>query len=104
MSDIRPPYRVSLHRIPEIQGKKSLKIEQFHARYWRNHSGPLTRLFSPPLPMRPDDVNRYFTERFRLRIDGRWYRAGGKKFTMLTQGEVDGVVNRILEDGQEKGC
>ena len=99
MSEVRPPYRISLHRLPEIMGKKSLKIEQLHARYWREHLHAFTTMFYPSLPFRIDERNRYFAERFRLRINGRWHMEGGIKYTMLTQGEVDELVNGLLQNG-----
>jgi hypothetical protein len=99
MSEARPPYRISLHRLPEIMGKKSLKIEQFHARFWREHSNAHTALFRPRIPLRIEERNRYFAERFRLRIDGRWHMEDGIKYTLFTQGEVDRLVNALLSDG-----
>lgn len=98
MSEHRPPIRISLHRLPEIQGKKSIKIEYFPARFWREHVHLHTRLFAPRLPFRNDDRNQYFAERFRIRVNGSWYCEGGK-YTMLTQAEIDDLVNGSLYDG-----
>ena len=99
MSEHRPATRVSLHRLPEIQGKKSIKIEYFPAKFWREYCRLYTEQFAPRLPFRNDERNLYFQERYRIRVNGTWFR-GDARYTMLTKDEVDELVHGLLYDGQ----
>jgi len=94
MSEERPVF--AIWRFAEIKGKKPLKIELFKAELWRFGLGPGQGNVFPVLPCRSVDREKYYSERYRLRINGRMYRVGVEQFTFLTMKEVVELAESMI--------
>ncbi len=46
------------------------------------------RNFNRSIPVRRHEREEFYRTMFRLRIDGRWYRRGGRNYTFLSFGEI----------------
>jgi len=73
--------------------KPTTKIELFPASLWRTSYKPGRQNVHPRPPSRPDD---YWPVYFRVRLDGRWFRAENirARYCFFTEPEI---VTMILE-------
>ena len=92
MSEERVSWLVFSVKLPQYRGKKTVKIELFKAKQWKLSVSLEDRNAAPPIPCRLHKKNEYFDERFRLRIDDRWYKEQGKQYAFLTFDEAMEVV------------
>lgn len=105
MSDpLRKVHKVFLFRLPHIMGKRSIKIEQYRAKLWRSKARPLSKHFHPKVPNNLLDQRRYFDIRYRIKINGSWYRENGTRYTMLTQAEIYEIAESIEWTIEEQEC
>ncbi len=63
------------------QGKKPLRIELYKAEQWRHSWNPHKRTMHPHPPLR---TREYWSQYYRLRVDGRWFGRSNYKYTFFT--------------------
>lgn len=89
-------------KLPQYRGKKSVKIELFPAKQWsfvlRPGQGRGCGNVSPPLPCRGQDRAEYYSERFRVQVNGKWFKKKRKQYVFLTLPEVMGLAEGELKD------
>lgn len=103
MSEERTPVMVITVKVPKSHGNKTLKIELFAASDFQNQWNPYQGWkFHPTVPgMRsPRDV--YFMERFRLRINGKWFSKKAK-YQTFTKQEIFDNVARLWHEFNNRG-
>lgn len=95
MSDERVADMVLRVRLPKKPGKKTVKIELFHAGQFRySWSENLKRRFIPSVPLRYADRDTYWAQQiYRLRIDGRWH--GPARYTFLSWRDIVALLEDI---------
>lgn len=93
MSELRIPDAVWKFALP--QGKKSLRFELFSARQWRPSWSPYKKSMHPTPPLQDA---AYWRERYRLRIDGRWYGTSEKKYHFFTMEEVARLARSLIDN------
>ena len=94
-NETRKPYRILLSRLPQVTGKKSIKITQYKASQWRARHHLICNTFHPKVPKQTEARNIYFAERYRVQIGEVWHRAEGCKYTMLTQTEIYQLLDEL---------
>lgn len=94
MSEDRIPensftFRLARNRGKIIHGKRpQVKVEMFGAHQFSRQHSRAKRNFSPRLPSRPTDQQKFYGTMYRLRINGVWYVPGQVDYTFFTKLEV----------------
>jgi len=98
MSEVRLPDAIFSCRIPQGEGKKSLRIEIFSSlkwkRQWRPHTGKPPNM-SPKPPILPRYQEEWFSQHFRLRVDGRWWNTSDKKYQFFTREDAFLIISHL---------
>ncbi|MBL4904424.1 MAG: hypothetical protein JKY62_17510 [Desulfocapsa sp.] len=92
MSEERVPDAIWRFWIAGINGRKLLRIELFLARQWKITARIGKRNRYPWCPMRGME---YWTEYYRLRINGRWRQKEGYRFRFFTLVESLELVEQL---------
>lgn len=80
------------------RGKKSLKIELYPAGYFREHFDIWDRSNWHPKPsLQTVARQRYWKERFRIRVGGKWYGDKAKYQTYSIEEIFSKVVRRAIQ-------
>ena len=96
MSDqLRKKYKVTLFRFPDFMGARSISVIQYKADLWRAKCTPLSKEFWPKVPGHLIDQKAYFIARYRIKINGAWYKENGARYTMLTQQQIHSIMDQI---------
>lgn len=100
MAEERLACKVILVKDADGSGKKpgdfcTRRVELFRAFQWRRCYRPDKRNMHPRPPIHQADD--YWQERFRVRLDGRWYNPGQSKYTFLTLDEVLKLVAKEMD-------
>jgi len=96
---------MSEHRTPDktillkIKGKKTVKIELFAAKQFKQNYRPFKKIYSPRPLIRPfDKEDKMFWENhFRIRIKGQWVRNRKIKYLFYTIDQVMEMIKQELE-------
>jgi hypothetical protein len=72
-------------------GKKTVKIELFPAVRWQGVPPYGKQKMTP----KPTHDQRWWKNRVRLMIDGKWHRENGHKYSFYTRAEVFQLLARI---------
>ena len=94
MSEQRIPDAVWRFGNALSQGKKTLRIELFKAEQWRAGWRPYKNTMTPHPPLRD---RAYWSEYYRLRVDGRWHGKPGYKFSFYTLAQAVEISTQFLE-------
>lgn len=105
---------MSEQRIPDMAFTRTIAREKSKI---QNGSGKSTRFevyaawqfsqrldgknFSGDMPARKSARKEFYKTMFRLRINGRWYRPGGRKYVFLTLAEI---AKMLLQYSGENEC
>lgn len=94
MSDPRKPDAIWRFWVAGRNGRKLLRIELFQARHWKSAAKLSKR---NRYPWCPNKGMEYWTEYYRLRINGRWHQKPGYRFRFLTLTEALELCKRRIE-------
>lgn len=98
MSDERIPDMAFSRTIARENGKikhgsrSSTRFEAFGAYQFRQKFKTQGRNFFPKLPARRADREKYATEMYRLRINGKWHMQDNKNYVFLTLNEIAMII------------
>lgn len=92
MSEQRVPDAVWRFVYAATQGKKQIRIELFRAEQWRTSWRPYKKNMTPRPPLRDRE---YWSQYYRLRVDGKWYGKDGYKFTFYTMVQAAEIAERM---------
>lgn len=93
-NEFRIPDQVITVKAPRFQGKiqheliPAMKIKLYGAYQFRKNHNRLNRNFHPPVPIKYDQKELWYSSMYRLKIDGTWYRPGNAKYQFFTVAEV----------------
>ncbi|MBV5330387.1 MAG: hypothetical protein JZU65_22605 [Chlorobium sp.] len=91
MSEIRIPDEIIIRKLPKNDGKRlgknCIKIETFKSTQFSHRYSPLRNSrFSPKPPLHSEARRRFWDERCRVRVDGKWI--GDVKYTLFYRSEI----------------
>lgn len=86
MSDKRRPVRVIKDYLPSKRGKKQAKIELFAASDFANQWSYGDKRFKPTPPTRNAARFIFWSTRYRVRLNDKWY--GDKQYHFFTMTEI----------------
>ncbi len=105
MSEQRIPDMAFTRTIARENGKiksglcKSTRFEVYGA--WQFSQRLDGKNFSGDMPARKSARKEFYKTMFRLRIDGRWYMPGGRKYVFLT---LEEIAKMLLHYSGENEC
>ncbi len=70
------------------------RVEIFGAYQFKTAHNRLEANFYPKVPIDADEKKRWYENRFRLRVDGKWHMSHGKKYVFLTRKQVSEFLLR----------
>lgn len=76
-------------------GKKPLRIELFAAEQFKGNWIPHKRTMHPHPPLR---TREYWSEYYRLRVDGRWLGHKGYKYSFYTLEQAVKLAERLYRE------
>lgn len=99
MSDERTPDAIWRFWVAGINGRKLLRIELFEATQWKMKAKTSKRNRYPWCPMKGME---YWTEYYRMRINGRWRQKEGYRFRFFTLEESLELAKQLIKQEEQR--
>jgi hypothetical protein len=97
MSEARKPDMILHKKLPPYDGKKhgdSSVVWLYRGTQFARKWTPISREFSPKVPLVNSMRKTYWETRYRVKIDGKWHMPNAK-YELLTLPEVSAIMGMI---------
>lgn len=84
-----------------LEKRKSTIFEAYSVGQFAHQCHASGRNFYPNIPAHRDARRKYAETMYRLRVNGRWYKPGGKSYFFMTLEEI-GMILVGLKDIEEQ--